>query len=149
MGVWIDESSKDDRTFLRHYGRAPRGRRAIRRDKLPKGQRYSILPALTVDAGYIAMRVVRGSVKSMTFLDFVLNDVLPRTNPYPGDRSVLIMDNCRIHKCQTLRQAIEAAGAYVSSLAAAPDLSLGRRLVFIPPYSPEFNPIEESFSSRA
>lgn len=76
MCVWIDESSKDDRTFLRHYGRAPRGQRAIRRDKLPKGQRYSILPAMAVDAGYIAMRVVRGSVKSMDFISFVLDDVV-------------------------------------------------------------------------
>lgn len=52
-------------------------------------------------------------------------------NHYPHDRSVLVMDNCRIHKSEALRQAVENAGCI---------------LVFLPPYSPDFNPIEESFS---
>lgn len=53
-------------------------------------------------------------------------------NPWPLDRSVLIMDNCAIHKSDALRAAVEVKGC---------------RLVFLPPYSPDFNPIEESFSS--
>lgn len=53
-------------------------------------------------------------------------------NRYPQDRSVLIMDNCAIHKLEVLREVVEAFGVL---------------LVFLPPYSPDFNPIEESFST--
>lgn len=95
-----------------------------------RGQRYSILPALAVD-GYIACRVVKGSVKGPEFFDFIVNDVvrsldcglhahsllqLPLMNPFPGDRSVLIMDNCSIHKSQVLREVVEAAGAQSCAL---------------------------------
>lgn len=52
-------------------------------------------------------------------------------NRYPQDNSILIIDNCAIHKSNALREVIEA---------------LGILLVFLPPYSPDFNPIEESFS---
>jgi hypothetical protein len=56
---------------------------------------------------------------------------LPKMNPWPQPHSVLIMDNASIHKSDALRLAVEAAGCL---------------LVFLPPYSPDFNPIEESFS---
>jgi len=56
---------------------------------------------------------------------------IPCTNPYPDAHSVFIMDNCATHKSDALREVIEAAG---------------RHLVFLPPYSPDFSPIEESFS---
>ncbi|KAH7917678.1 hypothetical protein BV22DRAFT_990679, partial [Leucogyrophana mollusca] len=71
--------------------------------------RYSILPALSLD-GYIALRVVEGAVNSIEFYD--VNDVLLKMNRYPNARSVLIMDNCSIHKSDTLRQAVEAAGKH-------------------------------------
>lgn len=58
---------------------------------------------------------------------------LPQMNPFPAERSVLVMDNCSIHKSEALRQAVEGAGC---------------RLVFLPPYSPDFNPIENTFSIR-
>ncbi|TRM55320.1 hypothetical protein BD626DRAFT_381891, partial [Schizophyllum amplum] len=67
--------------------------------------RYSILPALTLD-GYIACRVVKGSVDGEEFLDFVLNDI-PQMNPWPAPRSVLLLDNCNIHKSEILREAVE------------------------------------------
>lgn len=53
-------------------------------------------------------------------------------NQYPQDRSVLILDNCAIHKSNVLREVVEAYGVV---------------LVFLPPYSPDLNPIEESFSA--
>ena len=52
-------------------------------------------------------------------------------NPYPQDHSILILDNCQIHKTNALREIVE--GHLVA-------------MVFLPPYSPDFNPIEESFS---
>ncbi|PPQ96959.1 hypothetical protein CVT26_005981 [Gymnopilus dilepis] len=128
--VVLDESSKDGKTLVRRYGRALSGEDAVTHVSLDRGVRYSILPALTVD-GYIAVRVVEGSIDGEEFFDFVVHDLLPCTNPFPGPRSVLVLDNCSTHKSEALRIVVEAAG---------------RRLIFLPPYSPDFSPIEESFS---
>jgi len=128
--VFLDESSKDDRTMLRRYGRAISGQSPVDIVSLNRGIRYSILPALTVD-GYLAVRAVEGSIEGAEFYDFVLNDVLPNMNPFPGPNSVIVLDNCSTHKTEALRELVEASGCL---------------LIFLPPYSPDFNPIEESFS---
>lgn len=73
--VFLDESSKDERVVLRRYGRAPSGRDAIHHVSLDRGIRYSVLPALSLD-GYMAVRVVEGSIDGAEFYDFVVNDVV-------------------------------------------------------------------------
>jgi transposase len=73
--VWTDESSKDDRTIYRHYGRAPTGQRAVIDAQFVRGQRYSILPAMTID-GYISTRIVPESVQGADFFDFIVEDVV-------------------------------------------------------------------------
>ncbi len=52
-------------------------------------------------------------------------------NPFLQEQSILILDNCAIHKCHALQEVLELQG---------------HLLIFLPPYSPDFNPIEESFS---
>ncbi|KAM5541412.1 hypothetical protein V8D89_004966 [Ganoderma adspersum] len=52
---------------------------------------------LSVD-GILTVRVVRGSVDGLEFYDWVVSDLLPKMNPYPGPNSVLIVDNCTTHK---------------------------------------------------
>jgi transposase len=52
-------------------------------------------------------------------------------NPYPQNKSVLILDNCAIHKSHVLYEVVHAHG---------------QLLIFLPSYSPDYNPIEESFS---
>jgi transposase len=73
--VFLDESSKDGHTIFRKYGRSPRGERPVIQGLQDRGTRYSILPAITVD-GYIAVRVIEGSVDGAEFFDFVLNDLV-------------------------------------------------------------------------
>ncbi|KAI0657866.1 hypothetical protein C8Q70DRAFT_898701, partial [Cubamyces menziesii] len=65
-----------------------------------------ILPALSVD-GILTVRVVRGSVDGSAFYDWVISELLPKMNPYPGPNSVLIVDNCRTHKSNAVRDAVE------------------------------------------
>ena len=60
--VWMDESSKDDHMIYRHYEHAPTGQRAVIDAQFVRGQRYSILPAMTID-GYISTRIVPESVQ--------------------------------------------------------------------------------------
>ena len=63
-------------------------------------------------------------------MDFVEHKVLPHCNPRPGPRLVLVLDNASIHKNHRLRELYEAYGV---------------ALEFLPPYSPDFNPIEATF----
>jgi transposase len=72
--VFLDESSKDGRTVFRKYGRAPQGERPVIQESNDRGTRYSILPAITIN-GYIAVRVIEGSVDGAEFFDFVLDDL--------------------------------------------------------------------------
>lgn len=73
--VFLDESSKDGRTLARKFGRARTGVTPEMSVDHNRGDRWSILPALTID-GYIALRVVEDSVDSMELYDFVLNDLV-------------------------------------------------------------------------
>lgn len=73
--VFTDESSKDGRTLARRYGRARRGERAEEVFNHDRGERWSILPALTLD-GYLTVRVVEGSVDGEEFFDFILNELV-------------------------------------------------------------------------
>jgi transposase len=124
--VCVDETSKDNCTLYRVHGRAPSGQRAILNAPFRRGKRYSIVAALGLD-GYVAQRVVEGSVDGEEFFDFIVeegvrNDFLliplhlltllqlPQMQPWPADRSVIVMDNCAIHKSDALREVIEAHG---------------------------------------
>ena len=73
--VFIDETSKDDRTVYRHYGRAPAGHRATIHANFVRGDRYSMVAALSLQ-GYEAVRIVSGSVDSHEFLDFIVEDLV-------------------------------------------------------------------------
>ncbi|KIY48499.1 hypothetical protein FISHEDRAFT_25021, partial [Fistulina hepatica ATCC 64428] len=83
---------KDDRTLCRRHGRAPKGTTPDIRWDHRRGDRYSILPTLTLD-GYIAVRVVKGSITSEELYNFLIEDLIPKLNPFPEPRSVVILDN--------------------------------------------------------
>jgi transposase len=128
--VFLDETRKDDHTTYRRYGRALHGHRAMTEIQFVRGVGYSVLPAMSLD-GFLAVDVVEGAWKMDSFENFVLFDVVPHMNPFPGKNSVLVMDNCRIHKSGFLLNILRG---------------LGFRVHFLPPYSPDYNPIEQAFS---
>ncbi|PPQ84932.1 hypothetical protein CVT24_000123, partial [Panaeolus cyanescens] len=129
--IAVDESSKNDHTYNRRYGWAPRGQPAEIEAPFIRGDRYSMVAAMSTK-GYLATRAVLGSIDSYTFFDFIVEDVLPQMNPFPDTHSVLVMDNCRIHHTDTLQEVLNDALVM---------------LLYLPPYSPDLNPIEESFST--
>jgi transposase len=94
-----------------------------------RSEGWSILPALTVD-GYLDFIVHQGAITTDIFLDFVEYKVLPHCNPHPGPHSVLVLDNTSIHKSSRLKELCNTYGV---------------TLEFLPPYSPDFNPIEATF----
>jgi hypothetical protein len=70
--------------------------------------------------------------------------------PFPDERSVLILDNCRIHHNEALVDLVISAGKYPSYLHAhfSTKPYSGCLIMYLPAYSPDLNPIEESFSTR-
>jgi len=129
--VFLDESALNERTGDRKYGWAPIGSACEVSRPLKRLERWSVLPALAID-GYISYLIIQGSITSAVFEAFVEEQVLPHCSPYPGPRSVLILDNASIHKSIRLRELCEEHGVL---------------LKFLPPYSPDFNPIEATFNN--
>lgn len=107
--VFIDETSKDDRTVYRHYGRSVAGRRAVINANFVRGERYSMVAALSLD-GYEAVHVVPGSIDGEDFLDFVINAVVCCTfyllrfllNPLPAAEYEPLPSGKKCHDSQQL-----------------------------------------------
>jgi hypothetical protein len=96
--IFVDESTANERTAHRKYGWAsigitPRGRPTT---MFKRSERWSILPVYAVDR-FIVWEVVHRSFNVELFQEFIENKVLPRCNPYPGPRSIIVMDNALIH----------------------------------------------------
>ncbi|KIJ21119.1 hypothetical protein PAXINDRAFT_66214, partial [Paxillus involutus ATCC 200175] len=106
MLMFVDEAAKDERTSVRRHGRSRKGVRCIARKCFVRGSRYSIVPVITLD-GIIAYNIIEGPVNGARFVQFLKDHVMPFTNPYPGPRSVLVMDNCRIHHGEEIRHLVE------------------------------------------
>jgi transposase len=123
--VFIDETwAKTNMTRVR--GWAPRGQRLLA--KVPQGhwRTLTFLAALRCDR-IEAPCVIDGPINGQSFLAYVEQALVPTLSP--GD--IVIMDNLGSHKGKAVRHAIRAAGA---------------RLFFLPPYSPDLNPIEQVFA---
>jgi hypothetical protein len=73
--VCLDETSKNERTYARTYGRSTIGERAVFKDVFVRGDRYSVVAAISID-GYLAVHVTPGSVDSLEFYYFVQDQVV-------------------------------------------------------------------------
>lgn len=106
-----------------------------------------MLPALSLD-GILHLRVQNHPFNGDEFQEFI-EELLDRMQPWPRPNSVLVMDNASIHKVPGIREVVEAR--YVIFLHPCNSLisihDSGMRLVYLPTYSPDFNPIEEGFSA--
>jgi transposase len=123
--VFIDEAGVN-LAMIRAYARAPGGERARGARPQRKGKNVSIIGALALK-GLIASFNALGGVNTVTFEAFVCQKLIP--NLWPG--ACVVVDNCKIHKSPEVEAALKKAKA---------------RLVFLPPYSPDFNPIENYWS---
>ncbi|GAC1608909.1 MAG: hypothetical protein NVS3B2_18540 [Ramlibacter sp.] len=107
-------------------GRAPRGQRCLGRAPQGHWRTTTFVCALRQD-GLAAPCVLDGPINGQTFVAWVEQMLAPELRA--GD--IVIMDNLGSHKVAGVRQAVEAAGA---------------KLRYLPPYSPDFNPIEQVFA---
>jgi hypothetical protein len=95
--IFIDESAANERTADRKYGWAPVGTTPYTTRSFKRSERWSILPAYTMD-GFMTWDIRHGSYTAESFEEFIENKILPRCNPFPMPRSVIIMDNAPIHQ---------------------------------------------------
>jgi transposase len=130
--VWIDETGSDRKDHIRKSGYALRGERPVYHRILHRGKRISAIAAMASD-GIVAVELLKGTVNGEIFYDFVRGSLIPEMQPFDGQnsRSIAILDNCSIHHVLEVRELFSEAGILV---------------FFLPPYSPDYNPIEELFS---
>ena len=100
--LFLDESAANERTMDRKYGWAPIGVTPHKYKSIKRSERWSILPVYTID-GFYVWDIIQGSYTKELFNEFVCTQVLPCCTPYPGPRSILVMDNARIHHSEVLR----------------------------------------------
>ena len=122
---FLDEAGSN-LAMTRLYGRAAPGARVF--DSVPQnyGENITMLACLS-EAGPSAPMTVEGAVDGTVFLVYVEQILAPTLSP--GD--VVIMDNLGAHKVKGIKEAIEGRGA---------------KVIYLPPYSPDLNPIEKCWS---
>ncbi len=123
--IFLDESGVN-LSFIRKCARAFGGQRAYAETPNRKGRNVSVIGAISLK-GLLTQWSGVGSTDTLTFDAFIAQKLVPQL--WPG--AVVIMDNCSIQKSAELEALITAAGA---------------RLIDLPPYSPDFSPIENCWS---
>ena len=129
MLIWIDESGCDRRNSTRKRGYSFRGITPKDHRLLVRGTRYSTVPIMSMEGIhdlYITESTMNGE-------QFILQCLLPLLQPFNwvNPLSVVVMDNASIHHVAGVEHLITNHGA---------------KLIFLPPYSPDLNPLEEVFS---
>ena len=123
--IFIDETGTSTK-MARLYGRAKRGRRVVGRIPWGHWKTVTFVAGLRRD-GLAAPFVIDCPMNGAIFVEYLRQCLVPTLNP--GD--IVIMDNLPAHKVDDVREIVAAAGA---------------ELRYLPPYSPDFNPIEQSFA---
>ena len=130
--VWVDESGFNRRNTIRAYGYSLQGMRAIDHQLKQGGVRLNSIGIMS----YLGMEdvyLLEDTVDGDAFEDFCRKCLIPLLMPFNGinTHSVVVMDNCSVHHINRVTEMINSTGALIR---------------FLPPYSPDLNPIELVFS---
>ena len=123
--IVLDESSVNT-AMTRRYARAKKGQRAYASAPRNWGKNVTMICAISIQKVETGL-ILEGAIDGQMFLLFVQQWLVPLLGP----GKVVVMDNLSVHKVAGVREAIEAVGA---------------RVEYLPPYSPDFSPIEPMFS---
>lgn len=123
--IFIDEASVN-LSLIRKNARARKGKRAYSKRPHKRSKNVSLIGAIGM-RGLIAQYSILGATDGLTFEAFISQKLVPKL--WKG--ACVVMDNCSIHLGKDIEKLIEDAGAI---------------LIYLPPYSPEFSPIENCWS---
>lgn len=124
--VYVDEAGFRSESF-RRYAYAPRGECVLGLISSQRTRTKTLLAA-RIENTFTAHKLVQGGCKANDFNDWLADVLCPKL----ASDHVVIMDNARLHKTPRTRELIEAVGA---------------KLMFLPPYSPDYNPVEHDFAN--
>lgn len=123
--VFLDESGCNI-AMTASYGRAPAGVRVADSKPANWGKNLTVVGAIKNDR-IVCHRTFEGAMNKPRFIDFIRHVLCPRLSP----GAVVVLDNLRAHHAPEVRDAVEGVGAHV---------------LYLPPYSPDLNPIELCWS---
>jgi transposase len=124
--VFVDECSSNT-SLAPLYGWARKGERAYQKAPRNWGKNITLISSIGKEGGMGASLVVEGSTNGTVFQTYLEDVLLPTLKR----GQIIVMDNLSAHKGEKVRALIEAKGC---------------ELIYLPPYSPDFNPIEQAFS---
>jgi transposase len=124
--VFVDESGFNI-SMTRMRARAPRGKRAYGKVPRNRGKNTTLIAAITLEGAMGTSMTVEGATDALAFEAYVEHFLAPSL----CEGQVVVLDGLGAHRTHRVRELIEARGA---------------ELVFLPSYSPDYNPIEEAFS---
>ena len=132
MFVFVDEMGCDRRDRYRSFAYSIKGKTPMKKGNLFRGEHVSAIVAMTNER-VLDFNLVTGGVSAETFDHFVINALLPKLQPFNGANpcSIVALDNASIHHASDMLPYIRNAGCLI---------------YFLPPYSPDLNPIEYLFS---
>ena len=110
----------------RQVARSLQGKKVYRYRQKNKGQKYTFIGAISVE-GIVCHKIIKGSMKKQDFLEFVKTELCPKLD----GKKVVIMANLNSHQAIEVQPMMSQTGA---------------RLLYLPIYSPAFNPIEMMWS---
>jgi transposase len=123
--VFVHESSTHI-ALMRLYGWAPHDRRATGSVPRNCGKNTTLVAALTPNGLHVPW-MIEGAMDTSTFVWYITEQLAPTLRP----GQVVVLDNLSVHKAARIHQALQASHC---------------QLLFLPPYSPDFTPIEQAFS---
>ena len=123
--MFIDETGFHF-NMSRRYAWSKRGEQAIVSEPFKKSNNHTLIGAMSL-SGMRTSMLIEGAVDGEAFLVFLRHFLAPKI----GKGTLVIMDNLPAHKIKGVRESIEATGA---------------KLLYLPPFSPEYNPVEECWS---
>lgn len=126
--VFLDETASCPKTGDRKRGWSPIGMPCFDTQLLRRDNRVSVLPAMTIDGYLPDPLIIQGAVTMELFEDWVEHKLLPQL--LPGQ--IVVMDNAAIHDSEVVKALC---------------VRYGIELHYLPPYSPDLNPIEQSFNA--
>ena len=132
MIVWLDETGSDKHSERRKFGYHLRGITPTSYRMAIREKRMSCIAAMST-RGIEDVDIYQGNINGDIFTRFIAQSLVPILQPFDGknSRSVVIMDNASIHHVKQVATLIQNTGAI---------------LRYLPPYSPDYTPLEESFA---
>lgn len=114
----------------RKYGWCLEGSPTEKTESIQRNNRWNVLPAYTIEGYLPGYLCTQEPITQELFVEWLVQTVLPHCNPFPGPRSVIVMDNATIHHAPAVAEILEANNV---------------RLIYLPPYSPDLNAVESTF----